>query len=256
MSHHSPFQSQAEPQVQSKSQAKSAVQSESQAQAKSAAQANVPAQRAAQRQPPLSDRAHDSLRRNNVFTQSLRELKQTRCLAFCALLVAINLTLDILGLTIKLPPDLRISFGFLCNATIGMLYGPSVGVLAGVCTDVLGYFVGNFTMGGYFPGFTITAMVGGLLWGLWLYPNRNTIGRVIGARASVTLLCNIGLNTLWLTLTGGKAMGVLLALRIPKNLILLPIETVLLYVFLRLFIKIYRRLPTGVYPSAGKKEER
>jgi len=172
------------------------------------------------------------------------------------LLVALNLTLDLLGLTIKLPPDLRIGFGFLCNATIGMLYGPSVGVLAGVCTDVLGYFVGNFTMGGYFPGFTITAMVGGLLWGLWLYPNRNTIGRVIRARASVTLLCNIGLNTLWLTLTGGKAMRVLLALRVPKNLILLPIETILLYAFLRLFLQVYRRLPAGHNSPFGKKADR
>ena len=87
----------------------------------------------------------------NIFVRSLRELRSTRCLAVTALLIAINVTLDLLGLSIKLPPNLRIGFGFLCNASIGMLFGPVVGMMAGVCTDVLGYFAGNLSMG-VFPG--------------------------------------------------------------------------------------------------------
>ena len=81
----------------------------------------------------------------NIFVRSLRELRSTRCLAVTALLIAINVTLDLLGLSIKLPPNLRIGFGFLCNASIGMLFGPVVGMMAGVCTDVLGYFAGNLS---------------------------------------------------------------------------------------------------------------
>ena len=100
----------------------------------------------------------------NIFVRSLRELRSTRCLAVTALLIAINVTLDLLGLSIKLPPNLRIGFGFLCNASIGMLFGPVVGMMAGVCTDVLGYFAGNLSMGAYFPGYTLTAVVGGLIW--------------------------------------------------------------------------------------------
>ena len=69
----------------------------------------------------------------NIFVRSLRELRSTRCLAVTALLIAINVTLDLLGLSIKLPPNLRIGFGFLCNASIGMLFGPVVGMMAGVC---------------------------------------------------------------------------------------------------------------------------
>ena len=64
----------------------------------------------------------------NIFVRSLRELRSTRCLAVTALLIAINVTLDLLGLSIKLPPNLRIGFGFLCNASIGMLFGPVVGM--------------------------------------------------------------------------------------------------------------------------------
>ena len=176
----------------------------------------------------------------NIFVRSLRELKSTRCLAVTALLIAINVTLDLLGLSIKLPPNLRIGFGFLCNASIGMLFGPVVGMMAGVCTDVLGYFAGNMSMGAYFPGYTLTAMVAGLIWGFWLYPNKPTLPRIIGAKVCINLFCNIGLNTLWLTITGGKAMSVLLAARIPKNILMLPIEIPLAYLVLRQVSRIYQ----------------
>nr|WP_300183507.1 folate family ECF transporter S component [uncultured Agathobaculum sp.] len=182
-------------------------------------------------------------KKENIFVRSLHELKSTRCLALTALLIAINIALDLLGLTIKLPPNLRIGFGFLCNAAVGMLFGPVVGMMAGVCTDVLGYFAGNLTMGAYFPGYTLTAITAGLFWGLWLYPRKLTVWRALGAKACINLFCNIGLNTLWLTITGGKAMGALLALRVPKNLLMLPIETVLLYFGVKLVLRLYQTLP-------------
>ena len=182
-------------------------------------------------------------KKENIFVRSLHELKSTRCLALTALLIAINIALDLLGLTIKLPPNLRIGFGFLCNAAVGMLFGPVVGMMAGVCTDVLGYFAGNLTMGAYFPGYTLTAITAGLFWGLWLYPRKLTVWRALGAKACINLFCNIGLNTLWLTMTGGKAMGALLALRVPKNLLMLPIETVLLYFGMKLVLRLYQALP-------------
>ena len=134
----------------------------------------------------------------NIFVRSLRELKSTRCLALTALLIAMNIALDLMGLELRLPPDLKIGFGFLANAAVGMLFGPSVAMLAGVCTDLLGYFAGGFTMGGYFPGFTLTAIVAGLFWGLWMYPRRVSLWRAIGAKVCINLFCNIGLNTLWL----------------------------------------------------------
>lgn len=177
----------------------------------------------------------------HIFSRSFKELKQTRCLVLTALLIALNITLDLLGLTIRLPPNLRIGFGFLCNAAIGMLFGPVVGVLAGVCTDVLGYFAGNLTMGAYFPGFTVTAMVAGFIWGIWLYPRKLTVWRAIGAKTCVNLFCNIGLNTFWLMQTGGKAMNVLLIERIPKNLLMLPIEIAILYVCMKVVLHIYQR---------------
>ncbi|MFR1717037.1 MAG: hypothetical protein ACLSV6_10690, partial [Butyricicoccus sp.] len=67
----------------------------------------------------------------------------------------------------------------------------------------------------------------------------------IGAKTCINLFCNICLNTLWLTVTGGKAMSVLLVTRVPKNLILLPIEIVLVYFGMKLVNRIYGVLPNG-----------
>lgn len=194
-------------------------------------------------------------KKKNLFVRSLGELKSVRCLAITALFIAMNIAIDQLGLTIKLPPDLRIGFGFLTNAAVGMLFGPVVGMMAGMSTDVLGYFIGgNASMGAYFPGYTLTAVVGGLIWGLWLYPRKLTVWRAIGAKTCINLICNIGLNTLWLTLTGGKAMGVLLAARVPKNLMLLPLEIVMLVVVMRVVDRVYRSLPAQAGRPAAARE--
>lgn len=195
------------------------------------------------------------MQKRNLFSRSLGELKHVRCLAIAAIFIAINIALDQLGLTVRLSADLRISFGFLTNAAIGMLFGPVVGIMAGISTDVLGYFIGgNAAMGAYFPGYTLTAAVGGLIWGLWLYPRKVTVWRVIGAKACINLVCNIGLNTFWLTLTSGDAMRVLLATRVPKNLLLLPIEVALLYFFMRQVERIDRALPAQAGKAATARE--
>lgn len=176
----------------------------------------------------------------NPFIRSVRELKDPRCLAVTALLIALNVAMDLLNIRLWLTPELRFGVSFVLNASIAMLYGPAVGMMAGFCTDVLGYLV-NPSGGAYFPGYTLTAMMGGLLYGLWLYPQRVRRARVLGAKASINLICNIGLNTLWLSLTGGKAMTLLLPARIMKNLLLLPFEVILLYLMVNLVLDIYSR---------------
>lgn len=186
------------------------------------------------------------------FQQSAAELRTTRCLTLTALLIALNVTMDLLNLRIQLTPELRVGFGFVCNAAIAMLFGPVVGMTAGFCTDVLGYLV-NQGGGFYFPGYTLTAIVGGLLYGLWLYrPDEAVRGqladssrmsrilRVVGAKASVNLLCNIVLNTIWASVTGGKAMALLLPARAIKNIILLPLECIILFFVSEFVWMLYR----------------
>lgn len=182
------------------------------------------------------------------FKSSAKNLQDIRCLSITAMFVALSTAMTLCGLTLRLTPELRIDFGFLCAAAISMLFGPVVGMISGCCTDILGYFAGNFSMGGYFPGYTLTAICGGLIYGLWLYhpekvsiSKKHLLGCVIGAKASINLICNITLNTFWLTITAGKAMSLLLPVRIIKNIILLPFECIILYFAIIFLVNFQKR---------------
>lgn len=197
-------------------------------------------------------------KKKNIFSRSFQELKDPRCLVMTGMFIAMNITMDALNLRIDLP-TMRVGVGFLTNASIGMLFGPVVGMMMGFCTDVLGFMLNPGSGGaGYFPGYTLTAIVGGLIWGLFLYrPEGYTFGRwsegksieklafpvhALIARVLITLVCNVFMNTLWLSVTGGKAMVVTLISRLPTQLAYLPVQYILLLVVLPIVRQIYRQV--------------
>ena len=188
-------------------------------------------------------------KQKNVFRRSLDELKSPRALVITAMLIALNLAMDLMGLKIYLTPELRVSVGFVCNASVAMLYGPTVGMMAGFSTDVLGFLLSPNNNAGYFPGYSITAIVGGLLYGLWLYKGRPSIPRCIAAKLSVNIVCNLFLNTLWSALLYQKGFWVLLPGRLFKNLILLPLEVLILLVVANIVLRQFRRVFSGSVSS-------
>ena len=131
-----------------------------------------------------------------VFLTSSKELKKVRNLVLASLLIAIHLLLDLF--TIQILPTLHLSFEFLASATIGMLFGPSIGALCGGLGDIINYILNP--KGAFFPGFTITAIITGVIYGLVLYKKEITIKRCIVAVTAVTLICDICLNTYFLSL--------------------------------------------------------
>lgn len=181
-------------------------------------------------------------KQKNVFRRSLDELKSPRALVITSMLIALNLAMDLMGLKIYLTPELRVSVGFVCNASVGMLYGPVVGMMTGFCTDVLGFLLSPNNNAGYFPGYTVTAIVGGLLYGLWLYKERPSLLRCIGAKLSVNLICNIFLNSLWSVIVYQKGFWALLPGKLFKNLFLLPFEVALLWVVANIVLRQFRRV--------------
>lgn len=56
-----------------------------------------------------------------LFRDSARELKSPRTLAVAGMLIALNVVMAALNIRIQFTPDLRVDFGFLCSAMIGML---------------------------------------------------------------------------------------------------------------------------------------
>lgn len=120
-------------------------------------------------------------------------------------------------------PIVRIGFGFLPIAIIAMMYGPLSAGVAYAIGDLLG--VALFPTGSFFPGFTITAFLTGIVYGVFLYNKPKTWPRIIGAVLTVCLVINLGLDTLWLSILMGKGYIALLPTRIMKAVLMIPVQT-------------------------------
>ena len=133
---------------------------------------------------------------------------------------------------------LRIGFGFLPIAILAILYGPVIAAIGYGLADIIGAFL--FPTGQFFPGFTVSAVLTGLIFGLVLYGHKVTFVRALAASALVCLCVNLLLNTYWLTIIIGKGFKVLLASRAIKELVAIPIMAALIVAMDRSVIKAVR----------------
>ena len=121
---------------------------------------------------------------------------------------------------------LRIGFGFLPIAVLAIMYGPVVAAVGYGLADIIGAFL--FPTGTFFPGFTLSAVLTGLIFGFVLYNKEVTIKRALLASALVCLPVNLLLNTYWLTFILGKGFTVLLASRAVKEIVAIPVMALLI----------------------------
>ncbi|MBW6409312.1 folate family ECF transporter S component [Clostridium weizhouense] len=165
---------------------------------------------------------------------SSKELKNVRNLVTAALLITIKLILDLF--TIQITPFLHLSFEFLATVTISMLFGPVVGATCGGLSDILNYVINP--KGAFFIGFTLSAMISGVIYGSILYKKKITLTRCAIANILSVLFVDIVLNTFWLTIVVGKGYYALLPIRLVKNLIMIPFNVTMIYFVLNLVNKI------------------
>ena len=172
-------------------------------------------------------RLSDPLTRLRV--DAVRELHDPRTLATAAVLSAVHLVLN--QFTIPVSQLLEVGFDFLAVAAIGYLCGPWVAGLSGIVTDLLGYILRP--NGPYFPGWTLSAVLVGVLYGLWLYRRPIKLWRVVLCKLNMVLLFNFLLTPLWLHITYGQSFVVLSSLRLVKNVIKFPLDILLLMLVLK-----------------------
>ena len=122
--------------------------------------------------------------------------------------------------------DLRFNLTFMPTAWAAAIFGPVAGGITGVFGDVLGWIIRP--TGPFFPGFTVSGFVTGVIFGLYLFKKEITLKRAILAAISVVLLVEIGLNTIWVMMLFGNAFKVLIAGRLIKALIILPVQVMVL----------------------------
>ena len=159
---------------------------------------------------------------------AVRELKNLRKLTFAALMMAICIMLSYIP-SVPLIGSAKLTWGFLGRSVCAMVCGPVLGAVFGVAEDLLSFFL---TGGGgypFFPGYTLTTMLGMVFYSLFLYRSRVTVRRVFLAKL-VTNIQNVLLGALWSSILYGKAYLVLASGSAVKNLIMLLPQTVLLVV--------------------------
>lgn len=161
-----------------------------------------------------------------TFMESLREMRDIRKLSAMAMMLALAVVLGFYA-TVQVGDFMRIGFAFIPNELTGMLFGPAAGGILAALADIVKYLVKP--IGAFFPGFTLSALLGGLIYGIVLYKKPLSLKRVIVANALVTVFVNLLLNTFWLTILYGNGFMALLPARFVKEAVLLPIDVVLYY---------------------------
>jgi len=159
------------------------------------------------------------------FSESAKSLKRTQTLTTVGVLLAIQMLLSSFGV-FQLTESVKISLAHLALAPTAMLFGPVVAGIQGALSDFLSYLLKP--TGPYFPGFTLTALLGGVIYGLLLYRTDRKLWQIILARLLIVVFVNIGLNTVFLAMLYGPAQWAALPLRAMKNALQLPVDCVLL----------------------------
>jgi len=169
------------------------------------------------------------------FASSLRALRRTRTLTTTGILLAIQMVLSSYG-AIEVTDSLKISLAHLALAPTAVFFGPVVAGMQGALSDILGFILKP--TGPYFPGFTISAMLLGVIYGLALHHTERKLWQIVAARLAVMVLINIGLNTLFLTMLYGPSRLATLPVRALKNLIQFPADCFLLSAMCRVLHRV------------------
>ena len=151
-------------------------------------------------------------------------------LAAMGMLVALNIIMAEVCKFPIVPKVLELSFGFVPVALAGMLFGPVGGMVVSGVADVVGAILAGVE---FFPGYTLSAVLSGLFYGLTLHKPNASIWRIALGQLLVSLICYATLNTLWAYLMGyGRSMEYMVA-RWTVNAVSYPIYTFVLYLLMR-----------------------
>lgn len=149
-----------------------------------------------------------------------------RTIAIMGVLMALRIILSqFLSITTGF---IKISFFFIPVVIIAMLFSPLIAGTANALCDFIGAML--FPAGGmYFPGFTLTAFLSGIIYSSFYHKKELTLKRIILVNVIVTFLLSLPLNTLWLYMMQGNAVFAFLPTRIITSIVMCVIQVVVTY---------------------------
>lgn len=171
------------------------------------------------------------------FKCSAQELSNIKSVAICAMMLALRVVVGYFAnFSLAITPNAKIGFAFLPIAIVSMLLGPVCGMIVGGFGDILSFLL--VPMGGYFFGWTLNGILVGMLYGLFLYKSDSKILlRLIICELLINFAVEVPLGSLWLMIQYGKAFWVMAGTRAIKCLIAVPIETALVYFFIKVVLR-------------------
>ncbi len=144
-------------------------------------------------------------------------------LTVSAMLLALSVILGFFKIPLTQTSEIRLQF--LPVAIEGVLFGPLYGGILGGLSDILCFIVRP--TGAFFPGFTVSAILQGVIYGVVLRRSQ-TVPRIIAAQTIDCILVSLILNPIWLMLLYGNAFIPIFVGRLPKVLIMFPVNVILL----------------------------
>lgn len=187
-----------------------------------------------------------SIRSAAYWKDAARSFGNTHMLVFAALIVALRVAVKMAR--IPLAAGLSVSLDCYVNSLGSLVYGPLMGLAVGAVSDTIGCILAP--SGPYFFPFVLVEMSSSFLFGLFFWQRELSLPRILTAKFTVNAVCNIFLTSLfvkwsYLVFYGAeKAQGYALinAARIVKNLVLFPVEAVLIAVVIRAAMPALRAL--------------
>ena len=167
------------------------------------------------------------------FQRQSRRLLSPRGIAIAGLFAALYVILSFFN--IRLSPLIEIRFPFLILAAVSLFGGPLMGIASAITADIVSTLL---TGGAFFFGFTFSYSLMAFLFGLIFCGSRLTIPRAISG-AVVECIISLSFHTLWLSMMYGSPLKALFFTRLPKCLVMLPVNAFLLFLVLRIFKKVF-----------------
>lgn len=180
------------------------------------------------------------------------QLKNVRMLTLAGIITAASIVLESFPIYL-LGTSLKIYFSFLVISLGCYVYGPAVGILVGFANDTLGFLISSFGEP-YFPGYLITAMLSGLIYGTLLYRQRITVLRLVVVRLVINYGSNVLLGSVWKAMLYGKGYYYYFTTGLVKNTTMLPIEILLMVLMFQLALPALAR--SGLLPKEVAVQKR
>lgn len=179
----------------------------------------------------------------------LLQLKNIKNVTFLAILLAMMQVVRLIPIPSGFG-NLGISLSAFFFAMIGLIYGPSIGLIIGVISDIFGFFV--FPDGYPFhPGYTIQAALTGFTYGILFYKTKVSFSKVLFARLIVNILLNGVLGSLcWgdvADLSAAATRTYMFTLSIPKNVVYLLPQSIAIWLVFKALAPAFKAL--GVIDS-------